>query len=149
MCVCLFVRAVYRHCLDLCFFCFFFYGFCFLWQLLPNWQGGQQGGPARMRRANTGRGGTGGEGSSGGRTQARKDQVGWGARARKDRVRENSTSALCTKFTLVLLYGWWCLISYLDILKKLLKNYSLSNFPISVLVFLCYCYSYFHLSQPL
>jgi hypothetical protein len=49
-------------CPDLCFF--FFDGFYFLWQLLPNWQGG----PARARGASTGQGGgTGGEGPGGGK----------------------------------------------------------------------------------
>jgi hypothetical protein len=57
------------------FFFFFFDGFCFLWQLLSNWQGG---------------GGGGGEGSGG-----------VGARVGKDRAGGSSMGALCIRFTLV------------------------------------------------
>jgi hypothetical protein len=62
--VCLFIRAVPEKFSTQTFVLFFFFdGFCFLWQLLPNWGrgastggGGQQGGPARTGEGMDGEG---------------------------------------------------------------------------------------------
>jgi len=49
-----------------------------------------------------GRGGQHGRGrTERGEAQAGKDRARWGAWVRKDRARGSSTSALCTRFTLV------------------------------------------------
>jgi hypothetical protein len=46
----------------------------------------------------------GGEGPSEGGARAGKDRAEWGARAGKDQAKGSSTSALCTKFTLIYTY---------------------------------------------
>jgi len=61
-------------------------------------EGGQhgQGGDGQGRTGRRGLARVGGEAWAG------KDQMGWGARAKKDRARGSLTNALCTRFTLVI-----------------------------------------------